>query len=609
MGFSTPSYDLIDLFARIDRGDVQLPDFQRDYSWDVDRIRALIVTVLRGYPMGCLMALETRNETMRFRPRPIPGAPDTGNDPGLLLLDGQQRLTTLYHSLRGDGLVDTVDFRNKRIRRKFYVDVNKAVSTAIVPLEAVFSVDEKGVVKSHFGPDIPGGVTDRDTALKAGVIPVSALLSDEGTDMIFDLAENPEPGARDRAKHFYNTVAKPLIRYSVPMIRLDRDTTQGGVGSIFAQANSAGLQMDVFDLLTAVFANEDESFNLRAHWEETEKILRQHPVLDDIDRTRFLTAVALFVTARQGQASGQREDILGLNLSTYREAAALMRTAFVEAAEFLNARCIVNAALVPYPAQIVPLAVILGLLGGTSALGSYESNRKAWNRLNRWFWSGIFGELYGSAAIAIRAARDVHEVTQWVRDSTTGDAGDSDADQLQPATVRDAQFIESRLLSIGPDSAAYKGFYTLIMARGARDWRTAETFDDTTFAELGTGFRQVFPTQWCQERGIDPVLFNSVLNHTPMGRRTEDLIDNSSPMRYLPRVQSKSLMEDSEFDAVLASHLLDPELLYQGKADDFFVDRRHRLLDMVEQAMGKPAVRDVVETDLHGGEEGPNAFR
>ena len=69
MGFSTLSYDLIDLFARIDRGDLQLPDFQRDYSWDVDRIRALIVTVLRGYPMGCLMALDTRNEKMRFRPR------------------------------------------------------------------------------------------------------------------------------------------------------------------------------------------------------------------------------------------------------------------------------------------------------------------------------------------------------------------------------------------------------------------------------------------------------------------------------------------------------------------------------------------------------------
>ena len=105
-------------------------------------------------------------------------------------------------------------------------------------------------------------------------------------------------------------MAKPLIRYSVPMIRLDRETAQGGVGSIFAQANSAGLQMDVFDLLTAVFANEDPDFKLHDDWADTEATLRQYPALDSMGRTEFLTAVALFVTAQEGYASGQREDIL-----------------------------------------------------------------------------------------------------------------------------------------------------------------------------------------------------------------------------------------------------------------------------------------------------------
>ena len=614
MGFSTLSYDLIDLFARIDRGDLQLPDFQRDYSWDVDRIRALIVTVLRGYPMGCLMALDTRNENMRFRPRPLEGAPNTGNNPGMLLLDGQQRLTTLYHSLQGDGIVDTVDFRNKRIRRKFYMDVNKALSADILPLEAVFSVNEKGVVKSHFGPDIPGGVTDRETALAAGVIPVSALLSDEGTDMIFDLAEGPDlvaeaatafsGSARDRAKHFHNTVAKPLIRYSVPMIRLDRETAQGGVGSIFAQANSAGLQMDVFDLLTAVFANEDPDFKLHDDWADTEATLRQYPALDSMGRTEFLTAVALFVTAQEGYASGQREDILRLNLPTYRAASAAIRAAFVETAEFLRQRCIVDPSLVPYPTQLVPLTVILALLGGSAELGEDDTHSEAWDRLYRWFWCGIFGELYGSAAIGIRAARDIDEVTPWIRDTEQS----SGTPAREPATVTDARFVESRLLSVDPESAVYKGIYALIMARGAKDWRTAQPFTGANFAELGTRFSRIFPAQWCVDHDVEPVLVDSVLNHTPMGRRTEHLIETSSPARYLPRVQAKSLMEDSEFDAVLAGHFLDPELLHKAQAEEFFADRRQRLIDMVEYAMGKQATRDVVESDLHGGEEGPNAF-
>ena len=67
-------------------------------------------------------------------------------------------------------------------------------------------------------------------------------------------------------------------------------------------------------------------------------------------------------------------------------------------------------------------------------------------------------------------------------------------------------------------------------------------------------------------------------------------------------------MEDSEFDAVLAGHFLDPELLHKAQVEEFFADRRQRLIDMVEYAMGKQATRDVVESDLHGGEEGPNAF-
>ena len=107
MGFTTPSYDLIDLFDLINRGELQLPDFQRDYRWNVDRIRSLLVTVLRGYPIGSFMALDTHDVPVYFRPRPIETAPDIGVSPGLLLLDGQQRLTTLYQCMRGDGLVES----------------------------------------------------------------------------------------------------------------------------------------------------------------------------------------------------------------------------------------------------------------------------------------------------------------------------------------------------------------------------------------------------------------------------------------------------------------------------------------------------------------------
>ncbi len=595
MGFTTPSYGLTDLFARIDRGDLQLPDFQRSYAWDVDRIRALIVSVLRGYPVGSLLALDTRGEPMRFRPRPVSGAPDTGVDPGLLLLDGQQRLTSLYHCMRGDGAVDTVDFRSKRIRRTFWVDVGRAVETPLLPDEAVFAVDEHGEIRSHFGPALPGGVSDRESALAAGCVPVSALLGEAATDLLFDLAVADGGRWRESVKAFHDRIVRPLSAYAVPMIRLNRETAQTGIGSIFAQANSAGLQMDVFELLTAVFASEDPDFRLRDDWAETERYLRDYPALDGVGRTEFLTAVSLLVTGRRGHAAGQRENILDLTLSDYRGAARELRITFREAAEFLSQRCILSSRQVPYTAQLIPLAVILALLADTPR--SLASSR-GWDRLNQWFWCGVLGELYGSAAVIHRAARDVDEVTAWIRCKT----------ETPPKTVGDASFAESRFFSVREDSGVFQGIYALLMGRGARDWRTAQPFDRWTFDPLNPGFHHIFPLEWCRERAVDPVLADSVLNRTPMGKRTEVVLDGYAPSRYLLRVQSKSLMEDGEFDAVLATHELDPALLRESDIAAFLADRRDRLVRVVEHAMGKPVIRDVDDADLAGGDEGPDAF-
>ncbi|MGX1739582.1 GmrSD restriction endonuclease domain-containing protein [Corynebacterium flavescens] len=595
MGFSTPSYDLTDLFARVDRGDIQLPDFQRDYAWDEDRIRSLIVTVLRGFPIGAFMALDTRNEKMRFRPRPLTGAPDTGVKPGLLLLDGQQRLTTLYHCLRGSGSVSTKDFRSKKITRTFYVDIRRATQEDVMPDDAVFAVNQNGEIRSHFAPTIVSSIVDRQQAIDAYCLPVASLLSEEGTSMLFELAAQSEGEDREALAAFNNRILRPLAAYDVPMIRIARETPLTGIGSIFAQANSAGLQMDVFDLLTAVFASEDPHFHLAQDWTLVEKDLRRAPALDGIGRNEFLSAVSLLVSGERGRAGGERGDIVKLTLNEYKSASASLRITFREVAAFLAQRCIFSIEQVPYTEQIIPLAVILARLAQRSGV---LSSQEAWDKINQWFWCGVFGELYGSSAVKLRAARDVEEVTEWVSGTT----------EEIPKTVRDARFRESRLLSVDAHDGVWHGIYALLMSRGAQDWRTGEEFNRKTVESLRPGFYAIFPLNWCQRHGVDKVLAESVLNRTPMGKRTEVVIDGNSPARYLPRVQSKSIMEDPEFDAVLESHDLDPELLHAAKAEEFFIDRRERFVGIVEHALGKPVIRDVDEEDLAGGEEGPQAF-
>ncbi len=581
MGFTTPSYSLSDLFARADRGELQLPDFQRRYIWDVDRIRTLITSVLRGYPIGSLLALDTRNVPMRFRPRPIEGAPDTGRDPGLLLLDGQQRLTSLYHAFRGDGAIPTVNYLGQPITRRFYVDVHAASSADPMPVEAVFAVDTDGRVRSHFGPEIPGGITSREDMIAHGVVPVSALLWPEGDDILFDMAAaGGDEVRREAVKAFHARVMAQLPAYTVPVIRIDRETSLTGIGQIFAHANSAGVQMDVFELLTSLFALQDPAFELARHWEGVEKRLRAHPVLDGVGRTEFLRAMSLVVTSRRGPALGHRGDILNLSLVDYRAHAGELADAFEAAARFLGERRILTTRQVPYAAQIVSLAAILARVDAAGL------DQRGIDRLNQWFWCGVLGELYGGHAPTIRSGSDVDEVTPWV-------TGDTDR---TPRTVEDATFLQSRLLTAGAESGVYRGLWALIMARGARDWRTGLAFDETTFADLEPRFNTVFPRAWCDMHGVDAGLAESVLNRTPMGIRTKMLIEDNGPRRYLPRLQSKSLLEDDEFDAMIAAHLMDPAPLMASDPAVFLRDRLERLTGVIEYSMGKPAVRDAGDT-------------
>ena len=105
MGFLTPMHELGEYLSWTRSGELQLPDFQRGYKWEDERIRQLLVTVLRGHPLGAVMLLKTGNSQVRFKPRAIEGvdlSPST--EAKFLLLDGQQRLTSLTQALSGDGV-------------------------------------------------------------------------------------------------------------------------------------------------------------------------------------------------------------------------------------------------------------------------------------------------------------------------------------------------------------------------------------------------------------------------------------------------------------------------------------------------------------------------
>ena len=84
-------------FQKLQNGEIKLPRFQRFQAWDKKRITSLLETITYNLPLGITLLLEVDEE--KFISRYLATAPETGVKVNEHLLDGQQRLTSLWRSM------------------------------------------------------------------------------------------------------------------------------------------------------------------------------------------------------------------------------------------------------------------------------------------------------------------------------------------------------------------------------------------------------------------------------------------------------------------------------------------------------------------------------
>ena len=175
--FKTNEVLLKNLIDDVEKGKIQLPDFQRGWVWDDDRIKGLLASVSRGFPMGAVMTLSAGSE-IKFRTRPIEGVkPDEVGQAESFLLDGQQRLTSLYQSLRHPGAVDTHNNRGQRIKRWYYIDMKKALNRDVDREEAIVSVPENRLETRDFGRQTVWDLSSPEKEYEQHMMPSESLMN------------------------------------------------------------------------------------------------------------------------------------------------------------------------------------------------------------------------------------------------------------------------------------------------------------------------------------------------------------------------------------------------------------------------------------------------
>jgi len=162
---------LPEILSDIVKGKIQLPDFQRGWIWDDDHVSGLLVSVARSFPVGAVMLLETGGEA-RFQVRPVENVPFTGGIPNaeLLILDGQQRLTTLTQVLALKGAVKTRNEKGKAIERHYYFNIQAALEGQVHLEEALIAVSPDRKVKANFDRDVVLDLSTRELECYGGPI-------------------------------------------------------------------------------------------------------------------------------------------------------------------------------------------------------------------------------------------------------------------------------------------------------------------------------------------------------------------------------------------------------------------------------------------------------
>ena len=130
------------------------------------------------------------------------------------------------------------------------------------------------------------------------------------------------------------------------------------------------------------------------------------------------------------------------------------------------------------------------------------------------------------------------------------------------------------------------------MSRGARDWIYIQSFDKAHYLEMKVDIHHIFPKAWCAKKAIDWHLQESILNKTPLARRTNIKLSGNAPSVYRGTIRKDSRAPGEHIDSVITGHLIDTDALW---ADDFsgMIRRRSEAMcQLIEEAMGKTVNRD-----------------
>ncbi|MGB9693378.1 MAG: GmrSD restriction endonuclease domain-containing protein, partial [Fervidobacterium sp.] len=507
--FKTTPEKLSGLLLGIDEGKIALPEFQRDWVWEPENIRELLISVSQSFPAGSLLSLRITKKTFQTRYFAETNVP-LGREPEQIILDGQQRLTALFQTLQSKKGV-----KKGEGRFFFYVSLRKLLDGESIE-EALFYVDESKKVRD--GKEVLFELNTQENEFENKCLPLSCILHDDYRIWRRKflqyyrkkgMSETEVDELDNKIEMVHKSFIEPIQNYEFPMIELHPETPLKAVCHIFEKVNTTGVTLTVFELLTAILWPQD--IDLRKKWKSTKEELNKLPNMEgiDIDNVTFIQTLSLLSTYAKKMSnpdkkiavSCKRDDLLEITAKDIENYWDKTLAGYKEAARILFENGVYSDNILPYKTMLAPLAAICAQL--IVDKGGIKSD-VIYTKIKQWYWRSVFTWRYSSGAES-KSAQDFLQVMNWINE---GDIPDS---------VRHYEFNKEMLYEITTvRNAAYRGILCLLLKNRPLDFKSGFEITTQLYHDHGIDHHHIFPSKYL-EKGIPDLeqrKVNCILNKT-----------------------------------------------------------------------------------------------
>ena len=533
----TGTQKLQHLQTDLERGRIKLPQFQRDYVWDIEKSAALIDSILRGFPVGDLIYWHTDDRLREVRDLGRLEFPDADKGEKVhYVLDGQQRLTSIVSALLGLTVTlkrgSTIDF-----------------SSLLVHLNPTES--ESAIVRNDYPEDEEG----------AFCVPLTQLWSRRGEE--YDACQGTLREARDE-------LSTRLITYEIPKVTLE-DADLSIATEVFSRINTSGLELTVFEIMVARTYDPRKKFDLVEKFDEFSEELKDASY-ESFGSTDILQLISLIL-----EDDCKKKTILSLDKGRFIETWPDAVEAVKAAVDYIKASFRVPVSrLLPYSSLLIPLSLFF------YEKGLRRPNKTQAALLEDFFWKAGWSERYSSSSDS-KLAQDKRMIEHFLQGKSTRFdwVANLDADYCRDANFSASQAFSKTILALLATLQPEK-YSSGDLVNLQNDWmRRADSMN----------FHHIFPRAHLKGEDWEDWEINRVLNISLVDDfLNKRVIRGRAPSDYMKEFRK----ENENFDDTMGTHMIRVHSRGRSKknsaaiwSDDYrrFIDERAE--DVVELLKSK----------------------